>query len=1183
MKKKLNKGQERKQSLACLDILLGGFFFLLYLKINKYASNYMTIKKDEKDLYELNTIKGDSMISFIESQVNKQLNLLVLDNFTKREMKEVIKIFDGTREKELKEKEKKEKEEKKKKDKSSKNKDKEKEEEKEEIKEEEKKEENNNINNSQNVKENEEDKKDVDKKKKKKEEKIIDLNDAKFKQFENFITLKLYVKYLKPSYIIKLIFKEIFSYFLNNFHWLCYIIMILNHMFQASLLTLFYPISIFCYALLEYPRPSKYYWKIVLIYTVFILMIKFIIHIEVLRSNDSFHDTISKIYNYKVGVKIYDSSFSKDFFLDILFDALVLIFLLINDYLLVSRGVYLKREQEVENIYQANERIAKSNLLQQKTEADEIREFNNSYLDPRANTIKKDKKNNRFSTILITDDKEKVEQNLENEQKIERKPTDYNKMIKGYKLRLSSLKSNRSINKNSTTNVQNILNQKINELQLQKEKEEKEKKERDKYDESKRGYFERLFPKVRNEKPGNEFYAWYTISMALIIIFILIFYTSMVKDATFGAVELDTKQFSGEMVLVLLFHVAILVYDRVLYISQSRSNLKFEYMFYDKETGKPVDENTILRPSEHEKDKLISPKIMETLKEKYNVINIQTEDFNRTLLQKYILHMAITILSHLFIFFYCTMIGNNNLYGNVFCPEKDKEAENLDENDEDYESYQCNDFRYNYTLIICYILYVIYLISSGLQVKYGFYDMKRKSMLKSGDKSMNGIIYTSYKAIPFLYEIKIAIDWTFTKTCLDLFQWYKFEGVYDAVYVTFCAMNAKNKQLVGQRVGKFMKIMMGGFLAFLLILILIAPLMLFSSLNPTNKLNNLTGAVLKIDLCFFYKNKAVQNYTLYENTKPESIEKINQADMKLYNYTNSTKTKNFDIDQIQTVLFYQESDKNWDLTSPLVKNLRRLIIERKNITELEYIALAVDYNFDRPLPVEANKINKRYIRTIYYYNNYSESEQYDHIDVLGKAINNCYDAEVEYTSVYSPPIRLSSNIKPKRLTDPKYFPDLDIKLGFVGCKNDSEGPNYLESYFTLKKSMTLEGGQKLEEGIKFHVFSDKVSSTTSGQSILTLYVSFVLLVGTYVRNFFAGQPEKIRLTEMPDSQEIINLCEGIRISRNSFDFQNEEKLYYRLIELMRSPEYLRKLTQSSIDQFKRRKEMTKKNKTTEAI
>ena len=91
------------------------------------------------------------------------------------------------------------------------------------------------------------------------------------------------------------------------------------------------------------------------------------------------------------------------------------------------------------------------------------------------------------------------------------------------------------------------------------------------------------------------------------------------------------------------------------------------------------------------------------------------------------------------------------------------------------------------------------------------------------------------------------------------------------------------------------------------------------------------------------------------------------------------------------------------------------------------------------------------------------------------------------------------------------------------------------------------------------------------------------MVGNYVRNFFAGQPEKIMLTEMPYSGKIIDLCEGIKISRNSFDFKQEEELYYRLIELMRSPEYLRSLTMSSTEQFKKRKEMTKVNKTTDGV
>ena len=103
-------------------------------------------------------------------------------------------------------------------------------------------------------------------------------------------------------------------------------------------------------------------------------------------------------------------------------------------------------------------------------------------------------------------------------------------------------------------------------------------------------------------------------------------------------------------------------------------------------------------------------------------------------------------------------------------------------------------------------------------------------------------------------------------------------------------------------------------------------------------------------------------------------------------------------------------------------------------------------------------------------------------------------------------------------------------------------PNYLESYFTLKKVMKIKD-EINEEGIKFHVFSDKASSTTSGTSILTLYISFVLVVGNFVRNFFAGQPEKIRLTEMPYTENIINLCEGIKVSRSSYDFKQEEKLY----------------------------------------
>jgi hypothetical protein len=105
-------------------------------------------------------------------------------------------------------------------------------------------------------------------------------------------------------------------------------------------------------------------------------------------------------------------------------------------------------------------------------------------------------------------------------------------------------------------------------------------------------------------------------------------------------------------------------------------------------------------------------------------------------------------------------------------------------------------------------------------------------------------------------------------------------------------------------------------------------------------------------------------------------------------------------------------------------------VNRKNNTDLEYIGLVIDYNFDRPLPVESLKINKRHSTTIYYYNNNTE-EQNQKLDRIGNALSKCYNDSIIFNNIYSPPIRLSATVNPKRLTDEKYFPNLDIKIGFV--------------------------------------------------------------------------------------------------------------------------------------------------------
>ena len=1164
--------------------------------IFKYCIDYSKINTEEKDEYEWNLIQGNTDVqTVIEKMVDLNLDKLELDNFTESELKEVKKFFDGNREEQIKKVEEQKKMKRKKQHMQLKT--------RfvtkilEDLNEKEKILDGKNLNEDQ-KEEKDKDDKDRDNKKKEKgkkdkkeeeeeekeekEEDLIDLTQQKFRVIENFAKAELFKKYLKTTYIIKCLISDFFTYCSKKFHFVCYLMMIIDHIQMASFISMIYPLSIFCYAILEYPRPGKNYWVFCIGYSIIVLSIKCMLQLELLviifedkekigsdgKPSNLYLDFLEILEHYKFGLKYTKTTFSYEFFRYIIFDALVIIFLLINNYLLINNGLWDQKEQDIENIYYANDRVAKTKDIKTNN-IDEIKKLSILYLLSKREQEYLSKKKTQF----------------------ERK-TEKNEKKLGFFNRITKAKKEEE-KENKKSNIKRILDS-INIL-----KKEEFKNQNyitiDTYSESNKSYFERLFPKIRNEKPGGDLYWLYTISMVLVIIFIILFYTTMIQDVTFNALSKETNQFSGSMIIFLIFHIIFLFYDRIIYINQNKNNIRYDYIIYDKVEKKALSEtryNQIktdisMKYYNQKRDNFIIPAdYAEKMRKNYNIVYIQNEEFNKPLLQKYILHIFIVLFIHAFIFFYSPMKGNYNMNRSVYCIKDEDE----DENDNSYLEF-CNDFNNNWALIVFYLIYLTYFIFSGVQIKFGFYDMKRKSMLKSGSSSISGIINNTFRNIPFLYEIKLAIDWTFTSTCLGLFQWNKFESVYDTVYTTYCAMNAKNQQLVGQQVGKTLKIGLGGTLSFGLIIILIFPIYLFSSLNPTNQLNNLKAATLSAELSFLYDNGLMTNYTLYKNTKPESIKDFSKhsKDWEKYGYSKSSNTKNFPKDQIQIVQFSPTSDRNWGLAKPHINKLIEILgFETVNDTELNEIRLIVDYQFQRDLPVEARIAGDRRGFVIYNKEKDGIINENSEIGKFKKAISYCYNDKIVFKNIYSAPIRLTANVNSEEIEDKKYIKKYDVYLGFTGCKNISNYTNnpeeiydkngniyhsYLESYFTFGNENDTN-----KDGLIFHIFSDKVSSTTSGYSIMTFYLTFILICGTYVRDFFAGQPTKITLTEMPYCQEIINLCEGIKVSRYSYDFEQEEKLYYILIELMRSPDYLKYLTDSSVDQFNKRKKLNEKNK-----
>jgi len=104
-------------------------------------------------------------------------------------------------------------------------------------------------------------------------------------------------------------------------------------------------------------------------------------------------------------------------------------------------------------------------------------------------------------------------------------------------------------------------------------------------EENKNGIIQRLqefhsknFTKLRNEKPGKDFYNY-----------IIFFYTKMERDSIiYNADAFKLKQSSGNMVIFTFIHVFIIVFDRFLYLKNIRKLEKISFKVLDKKTGEDI-------------------------------------------------------------------------------------------------------------------------------------------------------------------------------------------------------------------------------------------------------------------------------------------------------------------------------------------------------------------------------------------------------------------------------------------------------------------------------------------------------------------------------------------------------------------------------------------------------------------
>ena len=83
--------------------------------------------------------------------------------------------------------------------------------------------------------------------------------------------------------------------------------------------------------------------------------------------------------------------------------------------------------------------------------------------------------------------------------------------------------------------------------------------------------------------------------------------------------------------------------------------------------------------------------------------------------------------------------------------------------------YKCNTFGNNGWIITFYLLLCVYFFIQAYQMRIGLPEIRKGSFLMDTFNPVGGVIYRGYLAIPFIFELRTLIDWTFTTTSLDCF------------------------------------------------------------------------------------------------------------------------------------------------------------------------------------------------------------------------------------------------------------------------------------------------------------------------------------------------------------------------------------------------------------------------------
>jgi len=155
-------------------------------------------------------------------------------------------------------------------------------------------------------------------------------------------------EFTRPMAMIIRFLETFFYIIISQTQNLIYAAMIMSMYQNAGIISIFYPLSVFGYALMEETRPRKEYWNTIRTYTSILLFFKFLVNLSFFQE---YVNTVEFQYYesmFKIGVIKYSSI--SNLILYMMPELLIISFIMLNEIKLKLLGLYYEIEEDIESV-----------------------------------------------------------------------------------------------------------------------------------------------------------------------------------------------------------------------------------------------------------------------------------------------------------------------------------------------------------------------------------------------------------------------------------------------------------------------------------------------------------------------------------------------------------------------------------------------------------------------------------------------------------------------------------------------------------------------------------------------------------------------------------------------------------------------------------------------------------------